>query len=198
MGPSDGMAPKSGALARWELVGKKEQQESCLAIKLLQSLYDRQPIWQRYQSGSLEIHSHIAVRGVNLCVPFIASGEDAVFGECHEAIESEVHIYRHKFPVLVGVRQVAENARPFASAIRLKLANNCGVFVADTFEAGMPMRREALLRILNRKLRTVLPGAGVGRRQDIDQVVQRRQQVVDELTNTQARAIAERVKDPWS
>jgi hypothetical protein len=184
------------ALAAWELVGKQQQQESRLAIQLLQSLYDRKPIWERYVGGSLEIHGHVTVGGINLCACFVVALENSSLGQGHKSIEGEVHLYRDKFPMLVGVGEVTQNARPLASTVRLKLANYCGVFVADTFQSGRPMRREALLRILDGKLRAALTGSGVVLGENVDQVVQRRAEVVDDLSNQDARTITKWIKDP--
>src|SRR6266568_2892493 len=105
MRPSDGMASKSGSVTRWELVGKNQQQESRLTIKLLQSLYNREPIWERYMCRSLEVHSHFIISGVNVCAIFVvAAHRNVMHGE--ETVKCEVNIYRDKFPVLVRIGKV--------------------------------------------------------------------------------------------
>jgi hypothetical protein len=60
------------------------------------------------------------------------------------------------------------------------------------------MRREALLRILDGELRSALAFPGVVLCEDKDEVVQRRPQVVDDLSNENARTTAERINDPGS
>src|SRR5579864_4495994 len=165
------MAVPASALAAWELVGKQEEQQSRLTIKLLQRLYDRAPVWKLYESGSLEIHSHFRIGTVDVCAAFFVP-EHRDFMESDKAVEREVHVYRDKFPVLVGVGKVAEKARPLASFVRLKLANHCGVFVADALKPGVSMRRETLRRILDGKLRTALGAPRVVLGEHVDQVVQ--------------------------
>ena len=95
--------------------------------------------------------------------------------------DTQVYVYRGKLPMLVGIRDVTQNARPLTSHKRLILADDCGVFVADAFKAGLPMSRECLYRIINRKLCSVLRRTGVILGEDIDEIIQGGPKVVDDF-----------------
>src|SRR5581483_3049871 len=185
--------PRS-ALAAWELVGKEEQHHSNLRLKLAQRLYERTPIWKQYLGGSLEVHAHVMFRGLALCANFTAK---TPFGDGSKCRHSEVDVYRGKFPVFVGIREIAEGARPFASFVRLKLANDCHVFFTDAFEVARPPSREALLRVLNEELSSALRYPRIALGHHVDQVIERRAEVVDGLSGEHPDSQPKRIDDPW-
>lgn len=173
------------ALAAWELVGKEEQDRSNLRLKLAQRLYEWPPFWEQYVRGSLEIHAHVVFDGLPRCVVFSANPP---LGDGPECCHGEVHVYRGKFPVFVGVREIAKDASPFASFVGLKLANDCNVFFADAFEVSLAPRREALLRILDQELSSALRRSGVACGKNVDQVIERRAKVVKDFSGKHARS----------
>src|SRR6266545_4639340 len=122
-----GKRVKSAALACWELEGEHAKQKSRLEMELLQRLHDRTPLWEQYLGGTLEVHVHADVLGSALCVQLAA---DKVLDKGEHTGNVEVYAYRQNLPVLGGVIDVPKGARPLASFVRLKLANNCHVFLA--------------------------------------------------------------------
>ena len=91
---------------------------------------------------------------------------------------------------LTGRELEIENAQK-ASNFRLKLiqrlydpaADDCDVFVRDAFEKGVSPSCKSLCGIFNRKLSLVLNGSAVARRKGIDEVVEARPQVVEDLSS---------------
>ncbi len=143
---------------------------SNLKFQLLESVYDRRSVVERYVDGDIVIHVHGFASDYRFCATWHRGDDDWAGNPC-------------KVPVFVGIGEIAEYLRPLASITRLQPLDHCNMLVADTFEPGVPPTLEDLWFIIDRKLCTLDDLLGIELSQVIYKVVQSRPQVVDGFPN---------------
>ena len=144
-----------------------------LQLKLLECVYGRRPIAERYANGDATLHIH---------------GSAGHYLFCAEWRRRDVELTsdRYEVPVFVGIGQGLEHTRPVTSVERLQSLDRCNMLITDTFEKGIAPSPETIFSILNRKLRSVYDIADVQLSQVIDEVIQGGPQVIGDLANEYA------------
>lgn len=172
-----------------ELSPETQKQRSNFRLKLLKRLGNQVPIWKHYVEGSSQLHVHILSFGRNTAFAHCVQIRHVSNPLTDVGVGVESTGENDEIPVLVRIVEVGQDPRPVASLARLILPDHCDVWLADSFEAGLPPSLEALWVALNRKLQPSCPvtcglDSGVVPGQREDEVVQGAPKVVGELADT--------------
>lgn len=136
-------------------------------LDCLKGLDDRRPIWQRYSEGQAVIHFHCAGKAtrsrLKICISYRRQNFELM----------DFFIHAHQSTMLVEIGEFTEQLYPLASLVRLIPLERCDAFLVDAFEEGIPPTREALWRVLNRKLDLISDAARIQFRERASEVVKR-------------------------
>lgn len=111
-------------------------------MNYLKRLYDGAPIFERYLKEQIVLHLHGITGRTAYCLNYRLEPSEL----------TNILLYVNQASVLVEIGQVAERSHPVASLVRLKLLEECDIFLRNSFEMGMPPTLEDIWVIFNRKL----------------------------------------------
>jgi len=144
---------------------------SNLQFQLLEYVYDRRSIAERYVDGGVTLHIHgFATGDYRFCATWRRVDDGRAGNNC------KVHVF-------VGIGESLDEFRPLASLARLQPLDCCNMLVADTFEKGVSPTPELLYAMLDGKLRFVFDLASIEASQLIDKIIQGGSQIVDGFSN---------------
>lgn len=161
-----------------------------LQTEVLKGFHDKTSIGERYIDRVLNVGidiKFISTDSREYCARkiFKAAGRH----QLHDADAAATTINRRELPVLVWVGEFSQGFRPCRSLVRLKILNGIDLRVAESRQVGLNPSGKALLRVfgvnsivLDRELRSRLFTSGVLPRQFIDEVIQGRPQIVNDVS----------------
>ncbi len=102
----------------------------------------------------------------------------------------------YRFIVLMPVIQVSQPARPFATLVRLQIADTCDMFIAEAFEARLNPLFKDLFAVLDQKLCLMLrfPPVRIENRQSSDQVIEATSESLEHLPNIDTK-LGDRIRE---
>jgi len=167
---------------------------SNLRLDFLKRLYDRRSVGELYCSGESNLHIHFRTVG-SYCATYCA-------GHITEVVkmvpvndvnrEFTIGLSGNKGPVLVGVGQVFENGRPVTSTVRLQrldCCNMCGIESVEPSSIYPPFKSLSL--VFDRKLGAIYDEPGIENRKFIDQIIERRPEIITNFSDQDAKAVVE-------
>ena len=169
--------PVSGLLDACEVFREKRAEfvnyRANIAMEFLQRLYDRTPVCERYRRDEAAVHLHL-----KSSLPVCLRWRRKNWGY----MEFFMNFDKPCVPVPVGER--LEVLEPIPSVVRLVPLNFCEMYVADSFEVGVPPSLELLWSIFNRKLDALADSTGVLFSKNAHQIIQCVAQAARTLADT--------------
>lgn len=162
----------------FELGLELNKQIGNLRLEFVKRLYDGRPIAELYRIGLTGIHLHVAPKLI---------GQERLFHICCRLRSKTqlkddltVKLNESEFPMLVWIRQVSEDARPFTTFVQLQALNVCDMRGVESLEPPfLNGQREAILGVINRKLRAILNLTRVENGERIDEIVETGAEIVN-------------------
>lgn len=169
-----------------ELLRDLKARKHCsnLRLQFLQALGEQRPITERYIDGELDVHLHVARRGIEIRtgVELRARVERGTDLPSDRALSDGID--EHEFTMLVLVRESAEKLRPVVSVVRLYRLDDLPVPVTDAGEPALPHARELVFVTFQWKLGERLEKSP---RQLEDGIVEAGTEVVDHFPDPDAQ-----------
>jgi hypothetical protein len=152
-------------------------------------LYNGESIVKRYAEGVLSFHVHIAAVAPYAVEHFSrAALEAARRASSQLEVVLEVSPHFNQVPVLVRVGDALESFRPLDSFVRLVLLDSAYVRVRNASQESVPLAAKSGVGRFDWDLRSLLNDApGVVFRKFINQVIERRPEIMDAVADCQAK-----------
>ncbi len=119
---------------------ERSKQVSNLEFELLQRLYDRRSIAERYTKGEVSLHMHIQqISGAIFCAVYMSRNTFEFTGSMRRNFNNALGQVnkRSEMPMFVWIREKCQEMRPCSSFVRLQSLNTCDMFDAESFQKGI-------------------------------------------------------------